>query len=383
MKICPRCNTQFDDNSKFCPRCGVELQTYNAEKTESTTPTEPTVNYTAPQQYGQPPQYQPPYYTPPMPMYGTQPKAGPQTVLATLKSVCASPVILVALVAFSLTTVFNIAHAFFVQTDIFGNLYAVLIRFGLAEFAFELAESMQDIMNIVNSTSVLLTVIGQLPSILIVLGSWLAYASAANKNGPMKTGGLTLVKVVVIINFVFTFVSLAFIMLAVGVLGAAAADNGYEFLTPRFMAAEIVLFFILAFVVLYYVFLIKTVNAIKNTAQTCTPHYKASVFVAVCLFIMLISDFSSIISAAQALISGYVAPLSAMISALAGICAAVSHLAYGMFIFTYRSRMKKLYDGMYRYAAAPGYYFPPQMNGQGYYQPQQGNGQNNYQPPRQ
>lgn len=379
MKICPKCSSQLDDNAKFCPRCGVELQAYNAENTESTTPTEPTVNNTAPQ-----PQYQQlPYYTPPMPMYGTQPKAAPQSVLSTLKSVCSSPVILVALVAFSLTTVFNIAHAFFVQTDIFGNLYAVLIRFGLAEFAFELAENMRDVTNIVNSTSIVQTVISQLPSILIVLGSWLAYASAANKNGPIKTGRLTLVKVVVIINFICTFVSLAFITLAVGVLGAAAADNGHEFLAPRFIAAAIVLFFVLAFVVLYYVLLIKTVNAIKNTAKTCTPHYKASVFVAVCLFIMLISDISSIISAAQALISGYVAPLSAMISAFAGICAAVSHLAYGMFIFTYRSRMKKLYDGMYRYAAVPGYYFPPQMNGQGYYQSQQVNGQNNYQPPRQ
>ena len=76
MKICPKCSSQLDDNAKFCPRCGVELQAYNAENTESTTPTEPTVNNTAPQ-----PQYQQlPYYTPPMPMYGTRPKAAPQSV---------------------------------------------------------------------------------------------------------------------------------------------------------------------------------------------------------------------------------------------------------------------------------------------------------------
>ncbi len=267
-------------------------------------------------------------------------------------------------------------------------MYNAMNQLGLGYAAADLMESMKDVMRMMNDTSIVQTVISQLPSILIVLGSWLAYASAANKNGPIKTGGLTLVKVVVIINFICTFVSLAFITLAVGVLGAAAADNGHEFLAPRFIAAGIVLFFILAFVVLYYVFLIKTVNAIKNTAKTCTPHYKASVFVAVCLFI---ASAYALISVPQTLISG---SLPLMVSGLAALCNIVSSVMYGIFIFMYRSRMKKLYDSTNRYTGTPGYYYqpqgggqgyyrPPQMNGQGYYQPQQGNGQNNYQQPRQ
>ena len=443
MKICPRCNTQLDDSAKFCPRCGTVVKSDNTVNEEKAASTEAAVNNTVsqPQQPAQPMQSQPqspqpqpqlqqqqpqtlqqyqqpvqpvqqqhrqqpvqPQYQPPkqqyqqMPQYNNtaavrsaQTDAGSPSVLSTLKSVCSSPVILIALIASSLAIVLNIVQSFLGPSNIFTALYASMYnamnQLGLGYAAADLMESMKDVMRMMNDTSVIQTVIGQIPTILIVLGSWLAYASAANKNGPMKTGGLTLVKVIVIISLVCMCIVLGIITIIGGIL-CIAASGQYEELAPVLIAVVIVLLLLFAFFIMYYVFMIKTVSAIKKTAQTGTPHYKVSVFIAVCLFI---AGAYALTSVPEALVSGYI-PL--MVSGFAGLCSVVSSITYGIFIFMYRSRMKKLYDSTNRYTGTPGYYYqpqgggqgyyqPPQMNGQGYYQPQQGNGQNNYQPPRQ
>lgn len=344
--ICSKCGNYTPDGFNVCSVCGALL--------EAPTPQQPVQQ----QPVQQPVQPAAPVAPPPV-AYVAPPVNSPLSthpVLNTLKTLGSSPLLLVAIIAFSAALVFSLINAFVTPAI---DLSALGLS-GLGYAAYELRE----VLDILNTVIIVFTVIGMIPSILMALGMWLTYAAASNRqdNG-MKTTGLTLVQTGTIITMVTTILLLGILSIVALVLAAAASEVYYmEDTVPLFIGLFFGLLIGLALCIVYYVFVLNAIKSVKTTAKTGVPTIKAIMFVAVLAIIGGAGNFISVFSA-----DGVVGVISSLLSATANIL-------FGVVLLSYRSKMQAMAPAQ---PLQPVYQQPVQV-AQPVYQPVQ---QPVYQPP--
>lgn len=299
---CTNCGTQNADDASFCRNCGSPLKK----------------SQTGYQQPYQAPRYrQAPYSQRPASSAGT----------AVLRNVCSSPVALVAIIAYTAAAFFSFLNAVFNSYGILSNFYQIADLLDMRSFYRTLSGSF-----------VALSIIAMIPTVLIAVGLWLTYTSAASKTSAgVKTIGLTIIKVVLIVNLSIIGGLLAIVeiveIVALSTVSQVSSYYGYygsasSVMTGSLVGVMIVIAIALALVILFYVKAVKTVNTIRQTAQSGVPSDNVSVFVAVMSFIMGGFTVISIIGSYGAL------------AVFSNLCSATAYITFGVFLLSYRGKMR-------------------------------------------
>lgn len=309
---CPKCGQPCADGMKFCEHCGAPLQD------------------AAPQPVQQP------YYSP-------APAVGP--VLNTLKKLATSPLYLTAIIAYSCMVLFNIAASVAGKSGLLGMLDTYLslaMRYGgysMGELSY-LLDQMDQTLPFLRGASLGSALVGQIPSILIAVGLWLIFASAVDKSGmPMKTTGLTIIKVITIISLIGNVLILV-VVEGLVIFGTATVAKYDDSAVGVGVVIMLVVLVALGLGVLMNIKTISTIGTMQKTIQTEQPSDKVSTYVAV----------MSILSGIGAIIG--MLGLGSVFSVLSGLGNAVASICFAVFIFQYRSKMRILMAGGTPYPAA-------------------------------
>ena len=318
MSFCSRCGSQLTEGAAFCQSCGQKIASASTAQPTQNTSEQPNYSY--------------------IPYSADIAPATP--AIGVIKKIASSPLFLTAAIAFTLVMVFEFISAF-----TFGRLFEAAVgyffRFADLTESYELQHALydleyylSDIINILTSVSVSVMFVGMIPSILVSVGLWRTFAAGADrKTGGFSTAGLTMIKVITVISFVFTCIgySAALILMLIFTIGVI----GYSYSVP--VGAFIIFFFALSVLVaaavltvLWFVKILKMINAVKTTARAGNADPYASKYVGVWCFLTAFGNFFSLVTA-----FGIAAKMSAL-------CSAVAFCCFGILIFTYRSRMKAL-----------------------------------------
>ena len=200
-------------------------------------------------------------------------------------------------------------------------------------------QSLQILSGIFGSTSVISTLLGLIPAMVLVAGIWIVFAAAKqNKLPGIAATGMTMIRVIVIIELVFACIAVFAVavigLLAVVGMGSLAGyyGDGAPFVVIMALVM-IVLLAICAIEIVYYVKLNGMVKSIKETMVTGRPNTKVSLFVEILCYL---GGAGSAISALMSLVGpdifGF---LSNAGMGTAGIC-------FGMLIRQYRNKMQTL-----------------------------------------
>lgn len=303
--FCPKCGYQNAEGAAFCQKCGTQLSPVSSAQ---------------------------PY---PQPIAGSAPQRNGASVrnvpagIAVLEKVCTGPLILVAVIAFTAATVFNLISSISSASGSLDYFYQMAAMMGMARSFGNLYYASQGAITF-------LAVIGSLPNILIVAGLWIAYASVANKQyAGMKTSGLTLIKVILIINLVCIciFFAAVEVVLLAAIVNLANSYYGSSVVGPL-VGVMIGIAIALVLLILYYVKAVKTINTIKFTAQSGNPSDAVSIYVAVMAFI----------AGGFALLS--IVADHSILSIFARVCSTTAFICFGAFLFVYRNQMRAVKRGV-------------------------------------
>lgn len=225
--------------------------------------------------------------------------------------------------------------------DVFGEgMYGISMQ-----SAIDSLEVMEEVMNSMYPIILISSLIGMIPAVLIVIGLWKLYATAKSQNGEaMSTGGLSFIKVAVMIEFIAATVIYAIFIIAMVVLMVVMPSLAGEMFSDSYEAENfavamvmvlaiclVVFVAILAVMVLYYLKALKTIKVVKNTMVTGQPDDKVSIFLIVMMFIAATSVLSGLTTL-------FINPLSGISTLSAGAFNCIAAIA----LCIYRSKMKDL-----------------------------------------
>ena len=196
-----------------------------------------------------------------------------------------------------------------------------------------------------------------IPVALIAVGLWIVFASGYKISEPgLKTGGLTLIKVITVIQliiFCLSILTLEAVLVIVTI--ALGGMSGYGYYDAAIGIAVIILFIILiagiaAVYIIYYVKLISTIGSMTAAARGAAG-LKISVYVIVINFFIAVSNivsgamsFISIFSLiAASTYSTYISyPVSTYIiyaiSAIAAFCASAAYIIFSVVLIKNRQK---------------------------------------------
>lgn len=315
--FCMNCGQPCADGNKFCEHCGAPLLDTTAQP----------ASQPAPQ-----PVQQPVYAQPQAPVTPIS------DVRYTLKKLATSPLFLAAAIAYSCMVLFTIAAAVAGQSGLLGALDSYLnmaLRYGgysMGELSYAL-DQLDQVVPFLRGASLGSALVGQIPVILIAVGIWLVFASAVDKSGmPMKTTGLTIIKVITIISLIGSSLLLVVLegVLIFGTAAAAKYDDSVVVVGVVIVLAVLVL---MGLGILMSVKTISTIGTMQRTIQTEQPSDKVSVYVAVICILNAIGAVFGMLG------------FGSVFSVLSGLCNAVAYICFAIFLFQYRDKMRVLMAG--------------------------------------
>ncbi len=308
--ICKNCGAYVPDNSTFCGNCG--------QKTDAGVP-----------QYGY---AQPPYSAP------------ANSLTATQKRLMASPVALVGIIAYTVQLVLSPLAAASASSELLEILDEI-----------EGFETIADGVSRFTANTVATSIVSMIPAIIMAIGMWLVYASAKSKTQPrIKTAGLTMNKVITIINLVCLCIVSAILAVVILLVILGMFSSGE---TGAAVGVFIIMLFPVAAIVLAVIFIVKclkTIGAMTEVANTGNSTREISTFVAVIMIVIGAFDAISALTS-----------ITHFMTFLDGAAAATSGICFGIFLFKYRNGMRACVNGGYapagQYSGGPAPYQPPQQ----------------------
>ena len=315
----------------FCTKCGKEVPENGECPCEQPQPQQPPQQQPQPQQQ-QPQQVlqQPWQQYQPAPSGFNRPFSSTPAINA-LKQAGSSPLFAAAAVLYSLLLIFSLVQIF-IPTNIMQQVTSIFNEAGLYdEIPSEARNMMNTITGGISAGTIIVNLIALITPILIGIGMWIHFAASRDKSHDgMRTGGLTMIKVSVIIELVFKilliFLILVVLIMMLIIMSAAgsAANNlsnsfsesfgGYSYSSPSSSSSAgiiliivgIIYFVIFAasalMVILYSVKVLASIKAVEKCIMTGEPRYKVSAYVIVMNFIIaifeLIATFFLLIGAA-------------------------------------------------------------------------------------
>ncbi len=293
--VCPNCGAVNADNNTFCEQCGAGLAQAQ----------QPTAAY------------------------------APNPAVEAVKRLGASKLFLVAAILLSVTLLFNCINAIAGGDDAFAQITTAADQLGVGD-AFGALDQ---------QPSVLGTLLGMLPSILIAVGVWMTYVAAANTTtSSMKTFGLTMIKVIMIISLVaicvLTVIAEIFLAIAAGAISQLGDSDAMTVGGAILTIVQVALIPAIALVIVYIALMLSTINKVKKTVTTGFAYYKASGFVAVMNFLSALGALSGAFGGSA-------------FQAIASLCSAAALVLFGILIFQYRSTLRPIAEMQMMPPAAP------------------------------
>ena len=254
-----------------------------------------------------------------------------------VRSMATSVLFLVGTIGYSVYVLFELLGSFTGGSEImnmFNNIMAQSGAYSSMDY-----QSLQILSGIFGSTSVISTLLGLIPAMVLVAGIWIVFAAAKqNKLPGIAATGMTMIRVIVIIELVFACIAVFAVavigLMAVVGMGSLAGyyGDGAPFVVIMALVM-IVLLAICAIEIVYYVKLNGMVKSIKETMVTGRPNTKVSLFVEILCYL---GGAGAAISALMSLVGpdifGF---LSNAGMGTAGIC-------FGMLLRQYRNKMQTL-----------------------------------------
>lgn len=317
--ICSKCGHQNADGMRFCEMCGTPLQA--------------APQYAAPQpQYVAQPQ---PQYAPAAQAYSNPPMQY-SPVIQKLRKEGTSPLFLTGAIAYSCAILFALISAFTGANSLLASVTQLLNLLsnvgGMGSMSSMemnyLLMSLDSLTSGLRGAALGGAILTQLPNILVAVGIWLVFATAFDKSGqPMKTTGLTMIKVVKIIQLVGICLGILLLEIGIGILASSIAkydDSAW----PYFIGIMIGVLLGAAVGILFFVKIIQTINTIANSIRTQQQSNKVSVYVAVmCMIAGVWQAFTLVFNLGN---------LFGMLSLLGS---ATASIVFSIFLFKYRSDM--------------------------------------------
>ncbi len=301
--FCPYCGTKIDDDSKFCTNCGA--------KVDGAIPQQPNPD---PNQVGQ--QSQP----------NTKFATMSSLTLSEVKKLAKSPILLAAVICFTLGILLS-----FTRNPVREFLSLTETMFA-DELGYDYYDMVDEIEAVTDGAGLISNIIGNLPAVLYAVGMWIVVVSAFDKTKTkLSTGGLTLIKVLVIISFISTILIIAAVAATVFVMTMVIADEygvfhdgARIFPVGGMIAGILIVVAVIVLCVLYYVKLVKTINNIRYTANNGSP----------------VADISGIVIFFCFL--GGICGIATSIFNFTALLNAVSWLLFGLVLSGYKKKMQYL-----------------------------------------
>lgn len=283
-----------------------------------------------------------PAYAPlqPNPYAYPAPHALPVTPVHTaIKTLASSPIFLCAVIALTASVLFSIVNSFFASSVDWVNYLPEELRYQFYSFGYD---------SLGNAATINFSVFFQL---VVVIGPWLIFAAAMNKNQPvMSTGGFTVIRVFQIIGLV-AMCALGVICLVCGVILIIAGVNdlnSYGSVVAGLLA--FLLFAILLLIVFYILYLAKligSIKAVKTALMTGMVGRKMSMFVVVVNFLIAI----------YLLVDLYgVFAMGNVWQGFSNLCSAASYVLFSLCMVKYNAMVKSFMTPPVAYQAP---YQPP------------------------
>lgn len=341
MKICPACQTPLADDARFCTACGHPVAQ-----------TPPPPPGPAPGAWPMPP----------------QPPVDPQKAAKTLETVKAmgrSPLYLAAVILLSLNCLGSLAAQLFLPGEVLAQLQRMIpmvtVDVDLGSFTGGMWLS-----------TLFSAILGMAPELLILVGLWMVFAAARDRQTPgMKTGGLTLLKGMSIFRLVVCALALFFgILLPVILLVVIGQIPDRELPVKGMILIAMIVVLLGCLVVFglglwFSVCVLRTVSTVRETVRTGLPSDRVSVFVPVWLFLSAAGTLLGFLldavlaQAVQTLLlpmlaealGGFPGGLQLGISELFSrnvwgvllqLLSAAANVLFGVLALQYRSRMRQL-----------------------------------------
>ncbi len=269
------------------------------------------------------------------PMHSSPAAGAGIAVHRALKEVGSSPVVLLAAIFMAVSILLGIVGQAVTADDPYEMLEDLFYEYDI--------DVPDELFSTDTGTAVVTAVISAVPNILIAIGVFVVFASAKSKTEPtLGTGGLTLINVMIAIGLGVICV-LALLVIVIMLMGSAALSfiggavssfEGSEYVGTAFAIVIAVFAVVFAFVISYYICLIRTVGAIKKTAHTGVPEIRGSaMYITVLDFIF---GSSTILGAISSVLGGN------FIGALGNIFSGTAVILFGVALIKYRSRMKSV-----------------------------------------
>lgn len=303
--LCPHCGKPIEEGAGTCPYCGASLQ-------QNPRPEESAPLYT-----------RPPQETPP-PAYNTS----EPPVIRLMRQTARSPLFLVPAIGYTCMVVFSLAAALQSTSPAAVDSYvAQLAPYGTDAQLASLASTLSTVF----TASAGGALVGQIPAILVAVGIWMMYATAVEHSGkPLRTTGLTIIRVLQIISLVLVCLAAVLVLLIFGLVCVALGQVDDAGAAVAVLAVVLVLIAVVfALDILYYVKLMGMLNNFRRTIQTGTPQGNISTYVAVLTILGGVVSLGSFLT-------------GNVFSGLAGVAGAVSGIGFGVLLFRYRDELRNL-----------------------------------------
>lgn len=289
---CPRCGAGIPNGAGFCQNCGTPVAQQPAAHGNS--PLSPAVRL--------------------------------QKKLAT------SPLFLTGAIAYSCAILFTLARAAAGTSWLTSWIYDYMDLMGDGSFEmYMVMRSLQSSLAVIQGASMFGTLLSCMVLGVIAAGMWMLFASGLDKTGaPMRDTGLSMIRVVAIIQLVCQSLLLA-VMEVFAILVGIVAGSEVEAMWGVVFIIMLLFAVCLVPMILMYAQLIKALGVMRNTMRTGVPSDKISAYVAV----------MSIIAGSLNLLmifGGFFTLLTSVSNAVAGI-------VFGVFLFEYKSKMRSLMMG--------------------------------------
>lgn len=233
--------------------------------------------------------------------------------------------------------------------------------------------------------------------ILVALGMFLFYSACISKKETVSTAGLTIIKVIQIIELVFSTLGMvlllvvAIILMAIpnvigidNILSSLNSSYGYDifgdylntYSTNFTVVWNIILIILIVVIIafgvllfLYFMKTLKTIKSVKMALSTGQPNNKASMYIVVINFIISVFGIIGIVSDVFSFIAGTYDAYTFLLTTISNILTLITLVTIAIGIIVYRSKMKALMDGGQSVPVAPRPAVQPQAAPQPVVQP--------------
>lgn len=254
-----------------------------------------------------------------------------------IRTMATSVLFLVGTIGYSVYVLFELLGSFSGGSELMSMMNRIMAESGT--YSSMDYETMQILSGVFGSTSVISTLFSLLPAMVAVAGIWMIFAAARqNKLPGIAATGLTMVRVIVIIQLVFSCITV-FAVAIIGLLAIIGTGSlaGYygdgASVVVILVLVMLVLLAICAIDVIYNVKLSGMVKQMKETLVTGRPNARVSLFVEIICYIEGAgSAISSLSSLAGLSIFGFLGNAG---MATASIC-------FGILLRQYRGKMQAL-----------------------------------------